>query len=156
MLNHGEMSCLTMTGKLSIVRLNTHVFSDDQGLTEEEVILLLLLLTIWYNDVLLLTMLFFLQYLVEVIVDEMYCIEEVTSLCFIADNSHHFSLSLPPLPSMLYVRFKDAWSIAKALDTRNSWNELAKAALHHMELVIGKSSHVTSSKVYECTDYCKE
>ena len=37
MLNNGEMSCQTLTGKLSTVRLDTHVFSDGQGFNEEEV-----------------------------------------------------------------------------------------------------------------------
>lgn len=37
MLYNGEVSCQTLTGKISIVRLNTHTFQDDQELSEEEV-----------------------------------------------------------------------------------------------------------------------
>ena len=37
MLYNGEVSCQTLTGKISIMRLNTHIFSDDQEITEEEV-----------------------------------------------------------------------------------------------------------------------
>ena len=39
MLYNGEVSCQTLTGKISIVRLNTHNFHDDQELSEEEVCL---------------------------------------------------------------------------------------------------------------------
>lgn len=37
MLYNGEVSCQTLTGKISIMRLNSHIFTDDQGITEEEV-----------------------------------------------------------------------------------------------------------------------
>lgn len=37
MLYNGEVSCQTLTGKISILRLNSHVFTDDQGITEDEV-----------------------------------------------------------------------------------------------------------------------
>ena len=37
MLYNGEVSCQTLTGKISIIRLNTHNFSDVQEITEEEV-----------------------------------------------------------------------------------------------------------------------
>ena len=37
MLYNGEVSCQTLTGKISIMRLNTHIFGDDQEITEEEV-----------------------------------------------------------------------------------------------------------------------
>lgn len=36
-LYNGEVSCQTLTAKLSVVRLSTHVFSDEQGMSEEEV-----------------------------------------------------------------------------------------------------------------------
>lgn len=35
-------------------------------------------------------------------------------------------------------RFKDAWSFATALDTQDTWNELAEATLQHVEVSIGK------------------
>lgn len=37
MLCNGEVSCQTLTGKISIMRLNSHIFTDDQGITEDEV-----------------------------------------------------------------------------------------------------------------------
>ena len=37
MLYNGEVSCQTLTGKISIMRLQTHIFSDDQGISEDEV-----------------------------------------------------------------------------------------------------------------------
>ena len=37
MLYNGEVSCQTLTGKISIVRLDTHNFQDDQELAEDEV-----------------------------------------------------------------------------------------------------------------------
>ena len=37
LLYNGEVSCQTLTAKLSIVRLTTHVFNDEQGMSEEEV-----------------------------------------------------------------------------------------------------------------------
>lgn len=37
MLCNGEVSCQTLTGKISIMKLNTHIFTDDQGMTEDEV-----------------------------------------------------------------------------------------------------------------------
>ena len=37
MLYNGEVSCQTLTGKISIMRLNSHIFTDDQGITEDEV-----------------------------------------------------------------------------------------------------------------------
>ena len=37
LLYNGEVSCQTLTGKISIMRLNSHTFTDDQGITEEEV-----------------------------------------------------------------------------------------------------------------------
>ena len=35
-------------------------------------------------------------------------------------------------------RLKDAWSLAAAIDSTDSWNELAEAALVHAEIPIGK------------------
>lgn len=37
MLYNGEVSCQTLTGKISIMRLNSHIFTDDQVITEDEV-----------------------------------------------------------------------------------------------------------------------
>ena len=37
MLCNGEVSCQTLTGKISIMRLNSHIFTDDQGMSEDEV-----------------------------------------------------------------------------------------------------------------------
>lgn len=37
MLYNGEVSCQTLTGKISIMRLNSHIFTDDQGISEDEV-----------------------------------------------------------------------------------------------------------------------
>lgn len=34
-------------------------------------------------------------------------------------------------------RLKDAWSFAIALDSTDSWNELAEAALVHIDISIG-------------------
>jgi len=36
MLYNGEVSCQTLSGKISIMRLNTHSFGDEQELTEKE------------------------------------------------------------------------------------------------------------------------
>ena len=36
-LYQGEVSCLTLTGKLNSVRLSSHCFSDNQDLSESEV-----------------------------------------------------------------------------------------------------------------------
>lgn len=38
MLYNGEVSCQTLSGKISIMRLNTHSFGDEQELTEKEVL----------------------------------------------------------------------------------------------------------------------
>ena len=35
-------------------------------------------------------------------------------------------------------RFKDAWSFATAMDSVESWNELAVSALHHLEVDLGE------------------
>lgn len=40
MLYNGEVSCQTLTGKISIMRLGTHNFSDDQEITTEQVCLI--------------------------------------------------------------------------------------------------------------------
>ena len=37
MLYNGEVSCQTLTGRISIIRLNTHNFSDDLDITEDKV-----------------------------------------------------------------------------------------------------------------------
>jgi len=37
LLYNGEVSCQTLTAKLAVVRLITHVFNDEQGMSEEEV-----------------------------------------------------------------------------------------------------------------------
>ena len=37
MLYNGEVSCQTLTGKITIMRLSTHNFQDDQDIAEEEV-----------------------------------------------------------------------------------------------------------------------
>ena len=34
-------------------------------------------------------------------------------------------------------RFKDAWSYAQALESAGCWNELAEAALYHLEIELG-------------------
>ena len=36
-------------------------------------------------------------------------------------------------------RFKDAWSYAQALESAGCWNELAEAALYHLEIQLGTS-----------------
>ena len=38
----------------------------------------------------------------------------------------------------ILVRFKDAWSFASALDNAEIWNELAMAALQHLEVDLGE------------------
>lgn len=35
-------------------------------------------------------------------------------------------------------RFKDVWSYAQALDSAGCWNELAEAALYHLDVDLGK------------------
>ena len=35
-------------------------------------------------------------------------------------------------------RFKDAWSLAVAIDNVNSWEQLASAALHHLDVELGE------------------
>ena len=40
--------------------------------------------------------------------------------------------------SMSQYRFKDAWSFATAMDSVESWNELAMSALHHLEVDLGE------------------
>lgn len=37
MMYNGEVSCQTLTGKISIIRLNTHNFNDDLEMTEDKV-----------------------------------------------------------------------------------------------------------------------
>ena len=37
MFYNGEVSCLTLTGKLQVIRLQTHSYQDDQDLSEPEV-----------------------------------------------------------------------------------------------------------------------
>lgn len=37
----------------------------------------------------------------------------------------------------LYVRLKDAWSFATAIDTPDTWTELARTALKHLDTDIG-------------------
>ena len=37
MIYNGEVSCQTLTGKISIIRLNTHNFSEDLEITEDKV-----------------------------------------------------------------------------------------------------------------------
>ena len=37
MLYNGEVSCQSLTGKITILRLSTHNFHDDQDMAEEEV-----------------------------------------------------------------------------------------------------------------------
>ena len=39
---------------------------------------------------------------------------------------------------VLADRFKDAWSFASALDQDECWKELAEAALHHLDIDMGK------------------
>lgn len=39
--------------------------------------------------------------------------------------------------SFLFYRFKDVWSYAQALDSASCWNELAEAALHHLDIPLG-------------------
>lgn len=41
--------------------------------------------------------------------------------------------------ALLVCRLKDAWSLALALDSPDSWNELAEAALEHIDIPIGKT-----------------
>lgn len=38
-------------------------------------------------------------------------------------------------------RLKDAWSFAVALDSADSWNELAEAALVHIDISIGNDAN---------------
>ena len=38
MIYNGEVSCQTLTGKISIIRLNTHTFSEDLEITEDKVV----------------------------------------------------------------------------------------------------------------------
>lgn len=45
----------------------------------------------------------------------------------------------PPPLHLLSVRFKDAWTFASALDQAECWNELAEAALHHLDIDMGRS-----------------
>ena len=35
------------------------------------------------------------------------------------------------------TRFKDAWSYAQALELESCWNDLAQAALYHLEIELG-------------------
>ena len=37
MLYNGEVSCLTMSGRISVIRLNTHSFSDNLEVTDDKV-----------------------------------------------------------------------------------------------------------------------
>ena len=39
---------------------------------------------------------------------------------------------------MYPCRFKDAWSYAQALDSAHCWNELAEAAVFHLDIELGK------------------
>lgn len=56
---------------------------------------------------------------------------------FAAITHHSLSVCVCVL-IQISCRFKDAWSFATALDLPESWTELAKAALHHMDLSVGK------------------
>ena len=38
---------------------------------------------------------------------------------------------------MLFFRFNDGWAICRALDKKDSWMELAKSALEHLEIELG-------------------
>lgn len=51
MLYNGEVSCQTLTGKISIVRLSTHTFHDDQELAEEEVRKFFAQPAVWLDDI---------------------------------------------------------------------------------------------------------
>ena len=82
MLHHGDVSCQTRTGKLSVIKLNSHTYSGDQGSTEEEVcvhtlhsgMLCCCAVTMreYYS---------FLSCLVEVIIEAVHCTEEVMYMC---------------------------------------------------------------------------
>lgn len=38
---------------------------------------------------------------------------------------------------MYLFRFKDAWSFAVAADSKDGWEELAEAALEHLDISVG-------------------
>jgi WD repeat-containing protein 19 len=79
MLCAGEVSCQTLTGKMSILRLATHTYQDEQEMDEREL-----------------------------------------------KSSFDKCVALK--------RFKDAWSLAGAIDEVECWRALGMAALYHLDV----------------------
>lgn len=80
-------------------------------------------------------------FLAESFDEKMYCPKEVR---FTLERLYlSFDVGLGMIVWLLMIlhiinRLKDAWSLAAAVDSPDTWNEVAEAALEHADLMMGK------------------
>ena len=53
-----------------------------------------------------------------------------------------------------FFRFKEAWILAKTLDTHDAWLELGKKAITHLDIELGEISSFQLSSVIDPTLVC--